>query len=105
MGVRVTGQRIRVGVDVVVVSQDEVGVELEGSTRLIPGRLVELVCAGIGRPILRRALVWSWRLIRLDGRGAMYRGYCRWTPLLRTDPPAPHPTPARWNDGPGSDPL
>lgn len=74
----VTGPRVRLGRDVRVLSEDELGLEMEGALRLAPGRYIEVASSSVGMGDARRAFVWSWRLVRMGHRGGIYRGYCRW---------------------------
>jgi hypothetical protein len=78
MGDRVTRLRVQLGRDLVVVGEDNEGVELEGRARLSPGRTVEVVRAGSAL-VVRTATVASWCLVRMGSDGATYRGFCRWT--------------------------
>ncbi len=76
-----TRQRVRVGRDVRVVAERPDGIELEGSARLPPGRVVELVLAdgdSGGAGAVKPALVRSWYVIRVGRTGATYRGSCCW---------------------------
>lgn len=70
-------QRVVIGKDAVVVTEDEQGLELECGVRLSPGRLVD-VSRTAGTRTARTAMVWSWRLVRMGSSGPRYRGYCCW---------------------------
>jgi hypothetical protein len=82
-----TGYRFHVGRDVIVVRDDESGVEVEGRSRLPPGRVVRLTgVAGAARNG-RLAVVTTWRVIRLGhSAGPTYRGYCEWLHTARDAP-------------------
>jgi hypothetical protein len=82
MGTGVTRQRVRNGRDVRVGAERPEGLELEGRTRLAPGRPVDLVLSAGGderAEVVKPALVWSWYVIRVGQTGATYRGICRWS--------------------------
>lgn len=70
--------RYQVGRDLVLLRNDGAGVEVEGTTRLSPGRVVRLMgvpgAGAAGRP----AVVLTWRITRLGRGGLVYRGYCEW---------------------------
>ena len=71
--------RLEIGREVEALSENPEGVELRGRVRLHPGRPVELVVRGAGvTPVVRRALVLSWKVAALGSNGPMYRGACRW---------------------------
>jgi hypothetical protein len=77
-----TRQRVRVGRDVRIVAERPEGLELEGRTRLSPGRPVDLVVGGSADPaatVVKPALVWTWYVVRVGPTGATYRGVCRWS--------------------------
>ena len=79
----VTRQRVRIGRDVRIVAERADGLELEGSTRLAPGRAVDIVLAGGeggGQGAVKPALVRSWYVIRVGRTGATYRSVCCWNP-------------------------
>ncbi len=65
--------------DVRVIDTSADGVRLEGRARLSPGQRVRLVdrsgAAGLATP--RRAVVQSWIVTRLSGKGPIYQGICR----------------------------
>ena len=72
--------RLVLGRDLVLLGEDEHGVEVEGRERLRPGRDVEIVRPS-GAPsdaAVRRALVHSWCVARLGAEGTTFRGVCRW---------------------------
>lgn len=70
--------RFHVGRDVSIVEDDGIGVEVEGRSRLPPGRVVRLTgVAGAGRDG-RLAVVAAWRVIGLGHGVPVYRGYCEW---------------------------
>jgi hypothetical protein len=73
-----TRPRIHLGRDLVVVEEDDQGVQLEGERRLSPGRTVEVVREGPALAV-RVALVSSWQLIAMGRGRPRYRGYCRWS--------------------------
>ncbi len=78
-----TRPRVRIGRDVRIVAERPDGLELEGTSRLAPGRPVDIVWAGPeGRAaeVVKPALLWSWYVIRFGRGGATYRGRCRWAP-------------------------
>ena len=71
--------RLEIGREVEALSESPEGVELRGRVRLRPGRPVELVLRGAGvAPVVRRALVQSWKVASLGSSGPMYRGSCLW---------------------------
>ena len=74
-------QSVVVGRDVRTVGEGDLGIELEGRTRLRPGREVDVLMttAGTTRPTGRRAVVWSWNVKRLGRDGPIFRGICHWT--------------------------
>jgi hypothetical protein len=74
-----TRARIFLGPNLMVVRETDDGVELEGRSRLRPGREVDLVYppAAGGQPV-RRAAVLSWRVARVGAAGVVFRGECRW---------------------------
>jgi hypothetical protein len=74
----VTRARVEIGRDVQAASETAEGVELVGRVRLLPGRAVEIVSRPFGTPLVRRALVHSWRVVQLGSGGPTYRGACRW---------------------------
>jgi len=71
-------QRVCIGRDVRVVSEEAGGIELEGRPRLRPGRDVEVVMMAAGGATSRQAQVWSWRVIAVGLEGPTFRGVCRW---------------------------
>ena len=82
MGAGLIRQRVRIGRDVRVVAERPEGLELEGPTRLAPGRAVELVMpspADAAAGLVKPAVVWSWYVVRVGPAGATYRGICRWS--------------------------
>jgi hypothetical protein len=82
MGAGLTRQRVRIGRDVRVVTERPEGLELEGRTRLAPGRPVDLVLpspADAAAGVVKPAVVWSWYVVRVGPAGATYRGICRWS--------------------------
>jgi hypothetical protein len=76
----VTLGRVRVGRDVLVLDEDEDRIYLEGSCRLRPGHPVVIVSpAADDQPVLiRTAVVWSWRLVRVGSGRPLYEGICQW---------------------------
>lgn len=73
-----TAYRFHVGRDVSLVNADGMGVEVEGRSRLPPGRVVRLTgVTGAGQDG-RLAIVATWRVIRLGQDAPIYRGYCEW---------------------------
>jgi hypothetical protein len=61
-----------------IVSEREDGAELEGVVRLRPGRDIELV-ESAASPSGRRAVVWSWRVVRVTKSAVLFRGSCQWS--------------------------
>ena len=68
----------RIGRGLSVVAEDEHGIELEGLTRLSPGRSIVLFGVTPAPARGRRAYVARWRVMRLGRGGLIYRGYCEW---------------------------
>ena len=78
-----TRPRVLVGRDVRIVAERADGPELEGTSRLAPGRAVELVLTGAEGQVpevVKPAIVWSWYVIRIGRAGTTYRGRCCWAP-------------------------
>ena len=74
-----TRARIEIGREVLAVSEAEGGIELKGRVRLLPGRPVEVVTRAQDKsPVIRRAVVDSWRIVELGSAGPLYLGTCRW---------------------------
>lgn len=73
-------RRVQVGDHLRVLVETRDGVELEGTTRLWPGQVVDLVLdpASGMRASTRRACVVSWAVSRLGKDGTTYSGLCRW---------------------------
>ena len=61
-----------------VLVQHEQGVELEGTCRLAPGRVVMLFGMAPAPSRGRPAYVTTWRLLRAGRDGLIYRGSCEW---------------------------
>ncbi len=61
-----------------LVAIDEDGVELEGTRRLSPGRVILLFGVAPAPARGRRAYVSSWRVVQPGSGGLLYRGYCEW---------------------------
>jgi hypothetical protein len=72
-----TPLKVSLGRDAYLVAQDRDGLEMEGTTRLRPGYVVEIAGFGDGTAG-RRAIVWTWWLRRWGSGGPLYRGFCRW---------------------------
>jgi hypothetical protein len=70
--------RVEIGRDVQTAAESPEGIELIGRVRLHPGRPVEVVSRPGGAPVVRRALVCSWRIVQLGSGGPIYRGACLW---------------------------
>jgi hypothetical protein len=70
--------RVEIGRHVERVTESQEGIELTGRVRLHPGRPVDIVTAPLGVPLVRRAVVSSWRVVVLGSSGPIYRGMCRW---------------------------
>ncbi len=71
--------RLEIGREVEALSENPEGVELRGRIRLHPGHPIDLVVREAGAtPVVRRALVQSWKVASLGSGGPMYRGSCRW---------------------------
>ncbi len=71
--------RVEIGREVQAVVEDAGGVELRGRVRLHPGRPVEVITRSLDKaPVVRRAVVQSWRIVELGSGGPIYRGACRW---------------------------
>ncbi len=70
--------RIEIGRHVESLAETQEGIELTGRVRLHPGRPVDLVTRPLGAPLIRRAVVASWRVVELGSTGPIYRGLCRW---------------------------
>jgi hypothetical protein len=70
--------RIEVGRHVDSVAETHEGIELTGRVRLHPGRPVDVVTRPLGAPVIRRAVVASWRIVALGSSGPIYRGMCHW---------------------------
>jgi hypothetical protein len=75
-----THARLAVGRDLLVITEQDDGVEVEGRARLRPGRDVELVYGPVpgALPLMRRACVHTWRVVRVGRDGVLFRGFCRW---------------------------
>lgn len=73
-------RRLHLGRHLRVVSQTSDGVLLEGSARLRPGHVLDLVLedAADAGGVVRRVFVQSWMVTRLGSDGPMYSGHCRW---------------------------
>ena len=72
--------RLAIGRDLLLVSENDEGVEVEGRTRLRPGRDIELARGALDNGmVVRRAVVFSWRVVRVESGGVLFRGFCRWT--------------------------
>ena len=69
--------RIHVDRHVRVISETAEGVHLEGSTRLQPGQLIDLVPSSAAA-VIRRACVMTWSVARLGTGGPTYSGECLW---------------------------
>jgi len=72
--------RLVLGRDLVLIAENEEGIEVEGCARLRPGRDVEIV-PPVGAPRAgeaRRAVVHAWCVVRLGADGIRFRGVCRW---------------------------
>lgn len=69
----VSRRRCVVGRDVHIVSEATDDVWLEGTVRLRPGMVVEVV-----RESARSATVLTWLVSRLGKEGPVYKGRCRW---------------------------
>jgi hypothetical protein len=67
-----------VGVDLLVLRDDEGGLEVEGYPRLRPGRVVRLTGLDRSEHSGRLALVATWCMVKLGADGPFYRGYCEW---------------------------
>ena len=77
-----TSQRVRLGRDVRVVSEHTDGLELEGATRLAPGRPIDLVlapAAAAAPATIKEGMLCSWAVVRVGSGGLMFRGFCRWS--------------------------
>jgi hypothetical protein len=72
------GMTCHIGRGLSVVSEDERGIELEGLTRLSPGRSLVLFGITPAPARGRRVYVASWHVVRLSRGGLIYRGYCEW---------------------------
>jgi hypothetical protein len=70
--------RIEIGRNVESVAETHEGIELTGRLRLHPGRPVDVVTRPLGVPLIRRAVVSSWRVVALGSAGPIYRGTCHW---------------------------
>jgi len=72
--------RIQVGRDVRSLGVRSGAIELEGYTRLRPGRPVEVILGTPADPDTpRRAIVWSWTVVAVGRNGPLFRGVCHWT--------------------------
>lgn len=70
------GSRLQIGRDVRVISADDRELCVESTTRLRPGQRVALVdMRGAGGRA--DVSILSWRIVRLDRTGPIYRGRCR----------------------------
>jgi len=71
--------RYRLGRDVITLESTSECAVLQGTRRLRPGFVVELLdtSASVGVSE-RRAMVESWVLVALGTNGPIYRGRCRW---------------------------
>lgn len=67
-----------VGRGLVLLAEDEHGVELEGSCRLAPGRAVVVFGLAPAPARGRQAYVVTWRVMGWGRGGPIYRGYCEW---------------------------
>lgn len=67
-----------IGRGLVVLAEDDRGINLEGTCRLAPGRQVALygLLPAPTRP--RRAYVITWQVVHTGRSGMVYRGYCEW---------------------------
>ena len=70
--------RVEIGRDVQSVAETRDGIELTGRIRLHPGRPVDVILRQAGNPFIRRAVVFSWRVVELGSTGPIYRGACHW---------------------------
>ena len=75
-----TGRRVRLGRELVVIRETPDGVDVEGVIRLRPGQVVELVAADGGPGVGRggRARVQSWSVAHVGSSGPIYGGHCAW---------------------------
>ena len=69
--------RIMIGRDVRVLGRDGSCVRLESAWRLRPGQRVEILSAEGTHAASVIAVVETWRISALAGRGPTYRGECR----------------------------
>jgi len=74
------GTRLVIGRDLVLVSESDEGLELEGRARLRPGREVDVARGPdrAGQGDVRRLLIVSWRVARVGPAGILFRGFGRW---------------------------
>jgi hypothetical protein len=71
--------RVRLGLDLYVVRETPDGMQVEGRTRLRPGRQVEIAGPpSAGGAAVRPAQVDSWTIVRIDAAGVVFRGWCAW---------------------------
>lgn len=61
-----------------LLAEHEDGVDLEGTCRLAPGRIVMLFGLAPVPARGRRAYVTTWRLVGVGSAGLIYRGTCDW---------------------------
>lgn len=74
-----TPTRVHVGRDVRNLGERPGGIELEGTTRLRPGRDIEIMLpTPAGTQVVRRAVVWSWAVVAVGRNGPVFRGICHW---------------------------
>lgn len=75
----------RIGPGLLIVSATESGVQLTGTARLPPGRVVSVVGLSPAAAAGRAVYVRSWQVAQID-EVVTYRGFVEWT---CTDPPIP----------------
>jgi hypothetical protein len=73
-----TSVRVRLDRDVSVVGETNDGLVLQGSRRLRPGQVVELIEPSAGHGPGRPAQILTWRVSQVGSAGLVFRGHCRW---------------------------
>ena len=73
-------RRVQIGRDVLILTELDDGVEMEGAVRLRPGDQMEVVWPGTGdqAPVVRSAFLWTWAVTRLGSGRPIYTGFCEW---------------------------
>jgi hypothetical protein len=67
-----------IGRSLLALAVDEYGIDLEGTCRLAPGRIITLIGSSPTPGHGRSAQVAWWRLVATGRTGLIYRGRCQW---------------------------